>query len=179
MNKIAKFEKVSYEQFKADWVKAFADSFDPEAFDDFESNIIECYNNITLPKRSTVGSAGFDMFLPFNITLQPNEFQVIPTGIRCKIDDGWMLACFPRSGHGFKYGVHLANTVGIIDADYYHADNEGHIQIKLVNDSVLTKTISLEPNTAFCQGIFLPYGITVDDDADGKRVGGFGSTDKK
>ena len=179
MNRIAKFEKVSFEQFREDWMKAFGEKFDPEAFDDIETNIVECYNNIKLPKRSTVGSAGFDMFLPFNIVIEPNESQVIPTGIRCKINNGWMLACFPRSGHGFKYGVHLANTVGIIDEDYYYADNEGHIQIKLVNDSTLARELALAPDTAFCQGIFMPYGITVDDDADGKRVGGFGSTDKK
>lgn len=179
MNKIAKFEKVSYEQFKEDWMKAFGSNYDPEVFDDPEPNIIECYNNIKLPKRSTVGSAGFDMFLPFNIILDTNESQVIPTGIRCKINDGWMLACFPRSGHGFKYGVHLANTVGIIDADYYNASNEGHIQIKLVNDSSLAKRLELKPDTAFCQGIFIPFGITIDDNADGERTGGFGSTDNK
>ena len=183
MNRIAKFEKVSYEQFRKDCYKVFYTSGNTELPDDtFEDCIREIYDNIKLPKRSTSGSAGYDFFLPFNTSLKPNESRVIPTGIRCKIEDGWVLKAYPRSGHGFKYGIHLANTVGIIDADYYNADNEGHIQIKLVNDSSLSESIEfiyLESDSAFCQGIFVPFGITVDDDADGVRTGGFGSTDKK
>lgn len=181
MNKIAKFEKVSYEQFKKDWYNAFGDVNSDIPDEVLEEIIKECYEEIKLPKRSTVGSAGYDFFLPFNISLLSNSHGVIPTGIRCKMEDGWVLKMYPRSGHGFKYGVHLANTVGIIDADYYNADNEGHIQIKLVNDSVLNKdkSISLDYGTAFCQGIFLPFGITVDDEVEAKRTGGFGSTDKK
>ena len=172
MNKVAKFEKVSYEQFEKDTLKAF-----PYLT---EEDIMIAYKNIKLPRRSTTGSAGYDFFLPFNILLPEDKAVVIPTGIRCRIDNGWMLAAFPRSGYGFKYGIHLANTVGIIDADYYDADNEGHIQIKLVNDSVLSKDniLNFENNTAFCQGIFIPFGITLDDWAYGIRIGGFGSTDK-
>ena len=170
-NEIAKFEKVSFEQFKEDWLNSF-----PLAP---EEQIEMIYNEILLPTRSTTGSAGYDFYLPDKVALHKYETVVIPTGIRCKIDDGWMLAAFPRSGHGFKYGIHLANTVGIIDADYYGADNEGHIQIKLVNDSLLTKDVIFDTHTAFCQGIFIPFGITVDDKAEAKRCGGFGSTDGK
>lgn len=171
MNKIAKFEKVSFRQFKTDWLKVFPNTVDWK--------LESIYKNIKLPMRSTTGSAGYDFYLPNEIDLIEGKSMVIPTGIRCKIDDGWMLAAFPRSGHGFKYGIHLANTVGIIDADYYNADNEGHIQIKLVNDSKLAKDIGLEDGTAFCQGIFIPFGITVDDNVEGERTGGFGSTDNK
>lgn len=179
MNKIAKFEKVSFEQFREDWYKAFGNMCENISEELKETNIRNCYDSIILPKRSTVGSAGYDMFLPFNLDLSINDYQVIPTGIRCKMEDGWVLKVYPRSGHGFKYGVHLANTVGIIDSDYYNADNEGHIQIKLVNDSMLKKSIELKADTAFCQGIFLPFGITVDDEVEEKRKGGFGSTDNK
>lgn len=175
MNKIAKFEKVSYEQFRKDWYNAF----DYPETDMTEKNIKECYDSIKLPKRSTLGSAGYDFFLPFNVDLKSGKSQVIPTGIRCFIEDGWVLKMYPRSGHGFKYGIHLANTVGIIDTDYYNANNEGHIQIKLVNDSSLGGFISLECDTAFCQGVFVPFGITYDDEVEEKRTGGFGSTDKK
>ena len=73
----------------------------------------------------------------------------------------------------------MANTTGIIDGDYYDSDNEGHIFIKLVNDSVLAKRIELKSGDAFCQGIFSPYGITIGDDVSEIRNGGFGSTDKK
>lgn len=171
MNKIAKFEKVSYEQFEKDWLNAFPATV--------EWKLRSMYDNIMLPKRSTIGSAGYDFYLPRDIDLYERSSIVIPTGIRCNIDNGWVLTVFPRSGHGFKYGIHLANTVGIIDADYYGAKNEGHIHVKLVNDSKLARDIHFENGVAFCQGIFLPFGITVDDEVEAKRIGGFGSTDSK
>ncbi|MBQ5648639.1 MAG: deoxyuridine 5'-triphosphate nucleotidohydrolase, partial [Clostridia bacterium] len=100
----------------------------------------------------------------------------IPTGIRVKMEDGWVLKIYPRSGLGFKYRVQLNNTVGIIDSDYYYAANDGHIFIKITNDSNEGKTLTLNRGDAFAQGIFVEYGITLDDDADGVREGGFGST---
>lgn len=105
----------------------------------------------------------------------------IPTGIRCEMSEGWSLWLLPRSGHGFKYGVGLANTVGIIDSDYYFANNEGHIFVKLVvNENVIgDKEFSIKEGDSFCQGIFVPYGMIDNDTTDGERVGGFGSTDEK
>ena len=94
---------------------------------------------------------------------------------------GWVLKEYPRSGLGFKTGIHMANTCGIIDADYYNADNEGHIMIKLVNDSSLSDIVKFEAGDAFCQGIFVQFGVTYDDNEydKGIRKNGFGSTDKK
>ena len=69
--------------------------------------------------------------------------------------------------------------MGIIDSDYYNSDNEGHIQIKMTNDSKEGKTVELAAGTGIAQGIFLEYGITEDDEADGVRNGGFGSTTKQ
>lgn len=63
--------------------------------------------------------------------------------------------------------------------DYYNANNEGHIHIKLVNDRLLKKHIELSQGVAFCQGVFVPYGVTIDDEVSAKRTGGFGSTDSK
>jgi dUTP pyrophosphatase len=183
-NRIAKFEKVSFEQFKKDWIKhCITNNFDGEktSEDDpiLDKVIHDIYNDIELPKRSTRFSAGYDFKL-HTITEIPISANVtIPTGIRCKMNNNWVLMLFPRSGHGFKYGIHLANGVGIIDADYYNADNEGHIMVKLVNDSSLANHLILKSGQAFCQGVFLPYGITEDDNADGLRIGGIGSTDKK
>ena len=108
----------------------------------------------------------------------PNETIMIPTGIRTKIDNSWVLCLYPRSGLGFKFRLQLNNTVGIIDSDYYNSDNEGHIFIKITNDTNTGKTVSLKQGDAFAQGIFVQYGITVDDDATGIRNGGFGSTGK-
>lgn len=158
MYKIAKFTKVSAAQFAKDA---------PDV----------PYEAIRLPRRGTVGSAGYDFYSPVAFTLAPGEFIRIPTGIRAQMEPGWVLTLYPRSGQGFKYRVQLYNTVGVIDSDYFGADNEGHIQIKLVNANAEGKIMHVEAGEAFAQGIFLPFGITVDDDADGRRIGGFGSTD--
>ena len=92
------------------------------------------------------------------------------------IEDGWVLKIYPRSGLGFKFRLQLNNTVGIIDSDYYNSDNEGHIFIKVTNDTNEGRVIEIPAGTGFAQGIFVEYGITFDDEADGVRNGGFGST---
>ena len=145
MNKIAKFEKVSFQQFKKDYIDCFNEESDDK--------IKEIYDNIKLPKRATKGSAGHDFYSPISFELKPNEIIKIPTGIRVKIEDGWFLANFPRSSLGFKYRLQLNNTVGIIDADYYNALNEGHIMSKLTNDTKESKVVVIKQGEAFCQGI--------------------------
>ena len=170
MQVVAKFHKVSKQQFITD----FKDSF--PSFDD--ATIINIYDNLKLPKRATVGSAGYDFYTPIDFTLKPQETIKIPTGIRVSINDGWFLAIFPRSGLGFKYRLQLNNTVGIIDSDYFNSDNEGHIFAKITNDSNESKTVELLAGQGFGQGIFLPFGIVEDDDTTDQRNGGFGSTTK-
>lgn len=179
MNIVAKFEKVSFEQFKKDWLEK-----NPTTKTNWsEEEIKEIYDNIILPKRGTVGSAGYDIYAPTDIRLPYGNDCVVPTGLRCKIKDSWFLDINPRSGHGFKLGISLANTRGIIDTDYYGADNEGHIMVKIVNNNhavnYLEKPFMMENGKAFCQGIFTIYGITEDDATTEERTGGFGSTDKK
>ncbi len=137
------------------------------------------YERVLLPRRATIGSAGYDFFAPEAFSLVPHETILIPTGIRAEMAEGWVLQLFPRSGLGFKYSLQMDNTVGIIDSDYIHAKNEGHIFIKMTNHNRLGKTLSIASGEGFAQGIFLPYGITEDDDADGQRQGGFGSTTSK
>ncbi len=168
MKKIAQFYKVSMEQFGEDWIDTFPD--------DDECCVEDIYNHIKLPKRATSGSAGYDFYSPVEIVLNPAETLLIPTGICVKIEEGWVLKCYPRSGLGFKYRLQLDNTVGIIDSDYYYSDNGGHILVKITNDTQEEKVIEIEEGTGFIQGIFVEYGITYDDDADGTRNGGFGST---
>ncbi len=165
MKKVARFEKISLEQFKKDY--------------DLSLNQDEIYNDIKLPKRATTGSAGYDFFSPLDFTLNPGETIKIPTGIRCFIEDGYVLSIYPRSGLGFKYRIQLNNTVGIIDSDYYNALNEGHIMIKLTNDSNEGKVLSVKKGEGIAQGIFSEYFITYDDETDGIRTSGFGSTTKK
>ena len=109
--------------------------------------------------------------------MEPGTTMKVPTGIRCEMQEDWVLKLYPRSGLGFKFRLQLNNTVGIIDSDYFHSDNEGHIFAKITNDSNENKTLELKAGDSFMQGVFVEYGITVDDDADGVRNGGFGSTD--
>lgn len=168
MRKIAKFYKVSQEQFAEGW----KDSFGKQD----EKEILEIYEDIRLPRRATTGSAGYDFFTPVDITLKPGETVKIPTGIRVQMEEDWVLKLYPRSGLGFKYRLQLNNTVGIIDSDYFYSDNEGHIFAKITNDSNEGKTVVLKAGEGFMQGIFLEYGITVDDETTEKRNGGFGST---
>lgn len=172
--KVAKFEKVSYEQFEKDWM----DTYNILELDTETKRTIESvYKNIVLPKRATVGSAGYDFFCPMPVRLKPGETIKILTGIRCSMSENWVLKLYPRSGLGFKFRLQLNNTVGIIDSDYYNAENEGHIMVKITNDTNEEKTIEIKDGAGFIQGVFVEYGITVDDQADGIRNGGFGSTD--
>ena len=170
MQKIAKFEKVSFAQFRKDWNAHMQTE---------EEEIKRIYDSIHLPQRATSGSAGYDFYTPIAFDLKPGEEILIPTGIRAKMADGYVLMMFPRSGLGFKYRMQLNNSVGIIDADYYHADNEGHIMCKITNDTHEDKTLHLDAGKGMVQGIFVPFGITEDDEADGIRTGGFGSTSKE
>lgn len=169
MKKIAQFEKVSYKQFESDWKDTFGKTDD----------LREIYDKIPLPARATTGSAGYDFFSPAAFIIAPKQTIKIPTGIRVKIDEGWVLQCYPRSGLGFKYRLQMNNTVGIIDSDYYNSDNEGHIFVKLTNDTNENKTVELAQGMGFMQGIFVEYGITYDDNAAGIRNGGLGSTTQK
>ena len=171
MNRVAQFYKVSFDEFKS--------GIEGELSQVSESEIISMYEMLQLPKRATRGSAGYDFFAPFTFTLIPGETIKIPTGIRVKMEEDWVLQLFPRSGLGFKYRLQLNNTVGIIDSDYYYSDNEGHIFAKITNDSNEGKELKVEKGSGFMQGIFLQYGITLDDDCEGIRNGGFGSTTAK
>ncbi len=163
MKAVAKFEKVSREVFEcAKTDCAFAAD----------------YADVVLPRRATAGSAGYDFFAPADFTLRAGESVKIPTGVRAKIAQGYVLSLYPRSGLGFKYRLQLDNTVGIIDADYYFSDNEGHIVVKLSNCSYEGKTVTVKKGQGFAQGIFTEFFITEDDDAVAARNGGFGSTTK-
>ncbi len=168
--KTAKFYKVSYQQFE----EAYLD-YDPNASREQIQNI---YESIQLPKRATKGSAGYDFYTPVDICLKPQETIKIPTGIRCEMNERWVLMIYPRSGLGFKYRLQLNNTVGVIDSDYFYSDNEGHIFIKMTNDTNENKTVEVLAGQGVAQGILMQYGIVEDDDASEIRNGGFGSTTK-
>ena len=156
MRTAAKFEKVSYDTYKVNGTRA-------------------TYDAIKLPKRATSKSAGYDFYAPTKLELAPGQTVTVATGIRALMPDNWCLMIFPRSGLGFKYKLRLNNTVGIIDADYADSDNEGHIFIRMTNES--DKPLEIEQGSAFAQGIFVQYMLTEDDDTTTTRNGGLGSTD--
>ena len=161
--RVGQFEKISIEQ----WRKDFGDN-NNHTYD-------YLLDDIPMPKRATVGSAGYDICAPYDVDLEPGEEANIPTGLKCKINNGWALFALPKSGLGFKYYTRLANTIGLIDEDYYNNENnEGHMWVKIRNEG--SKPLHIDCGKGMCQMVFLPYGITYDDEAEGIREGGFGST---
>lgn len=168
--RIAQFHKVSFEEF----YKGISDAFGIKS----QEIAKKIYDDIKLPRRATSGSAGYDFFAPIGVNLNPGDTVKIPTGIRVEMNEEWVLKLYPRSGLGFKYRLQLNNTVGIIDSDYFYSDNEGHIFAKITNDSNEGKVLTIPSGTGFMQGIFVEYGITMDDDVTDVRNGGFGSTTK-
>lgn len=167
MKKVAFFDKVKESEF----VTAAAETTDLH-ISFFGKNIVEVLEELKLPTRATTGSAGYDIYTPFDIDLKAGEWCEIPLGINCVMKQGWVLLLMPKSGLGFKYGMRLANTVGVIDADYHESDNDGHIKLKFTVD----KDLHLDRNSKILQGIFVKFGITGDDKATEIRNGGFGST---
>lgn len=169
---IAMFQKVSFEEYKKARKKMF--TVEGEYSDE---ELFEEWKNIKLPQRATKGSAGYDFSIPMTVEFYDEDggSALIPTGIRAKIAEGWVLMLFPRSGLGTKYGFGLDNTVGIIDSDYFHADNEGHIMAK----AHVSSHLKLDSGERFMQGVFLPYGVASNGNSTTERHGGFGSTGTK
>lgn len=166
-----KFNKVSFKQYEMDNIRELIEEWELE----------KEWMDIKLPKRGTKYSAGYDFFAPFAFTLKPGETILIPTAIRCELEKDKYLQIVPRSGLGFKYRLQLDNTQGVIDSDYACSSNEGHIMLKLTNDSYYKdKILSIKQGDGIAQGIILPYFLTEDDDLDYKpeRDGGFGSTSR-
>jgi len=169
---IAMFQKVSFEEYEK-----MRYNMEPDGCKPSNEEMFEEWKSIKLPQRATIGSAGYDFSIPMDVTLFDGEDDsvLIPTGIRAKIQEGWVLMLFPRSGLGTKYGFGLDNTVGIIDSDYFHADNEGHIMAKVH----VSKLLELKAGERFMQGVFVPFGIASNGNTTAMRHGGLGSTGTK
>lgn len=165
-----RFQKVSFDQFKADMKACDCDWS--------EKHLRELYDAIKLPKRATKGSAGYDFYMPFDITLLNGVSYKFPTGIRCEMDDDVVLLLMPRSSLGFKHRLALDNGTGVIDFDYFFAKNEGHIHSKMHYNNREASSLLIKQGDAYMQGIFVNYLTTSDDDTCDIRVGGLGSTSK-
>lgn len=156
-----KFEKVSYDKLK----RVLDISMDD-------------YEDIILPRRATVKSAGYDFYFLTDLVIEPGEIKLVPTGIKASMEDDEVLMLFVRSSMGFKYNIRLCNQVGIIDADYYNNDdNEGHIFVKIQNEG--DETRFFKKGDRFVQGLFVKYLCTDADSVTSERTGGIGSTNKE
>lgn len=167
------FKKISWSQFLKDYRNLNGWPDTQEEKTKLAADLAEVYDKIQLPQRQTNGSAGYDFYLPQDITIGKTPVT-IPTGIAVSIPKGYFLAIVPRSSLGFKFNLRLANTVGIIDSDYFYADNEGHIMCRMLAD----KQCKLNAGDRFVQGIVLPYMIGNDTPVNQDRNGGMGSTGK-
>ena len=140
--------------------------------------VSRCKNmNVELPKRKTKKSAGYDFFAVEDFTLYPNKLCIVPTGVKAYMEDDEVLYLHIRSSVAFKRGVRMLNSIGVIDADFVdNPDNEGEISLGLLshNDDI----VHIQKGERIAQGVFHKFLITDDDNAEGKRVGGIGSTDK-
>ena len=157
-----KFEVISINQFNKDF-----------------KNIDTKYEDIIIPKRSTKFSAGYDFYMPYDLTVKKNEVVLIPTGIKVMLNSDEFLGIYIRSSLGFKYNLRMCNQVGIIDSDYYNnPSNEGHIFVKLKNEG--DNDIILKKYDRYVQGIIQKYYIVDNEkEIEDIRVGGIGSSGRR
>ena len=132
---------------------------------------------INLPQRKTRASAGYDLEAGETVVLAPGRVTLVPTGLKAYMNQDEVLQLFIRSSLAVKSNLTLANSTAIIDADYVdNPDNEGHLLLPLLNRG--QEPVTIEKGQRIAQGIFFKYLCTDDDNAEGERQGGFGSTGK-
>ena len=136
---------------------------------------------INLPIRKTKFSAGYDVEAAEDIVIPSFKKGINPTlvktGIKAYMQDDEMLLLYNRSSNPKKKGLILANSVGVVDKDYYgNPDNDGHIMFAFYN--IKDEDVLIKKGEAIGQAIFQKYLKADDDDAEGERIGGFGSTRK-
>ena len=137
--------------------------------------------DINLPERKTAHSAGYDIEAAEDIVIPkftPGiKPTLIPTGIKAYMQDDEVLYLYNRSSNPKKKGLILANSVGVVDKDYYeNPDNDGHIMFAFYN--IKDEDVEIKKGDAIGQAIFQKYFIVDNDLAEGERTGGFGSTNK-
>lgn len=138
-------------------------------------------DTVRLPERSTAGSAGYDFFAVEETTILPfaenSKPTMVRTGVKVQLDEGKFLMLANRSSNPKKLNLVIPNSVGVIDEDYYNnEDNEGEIAFTFYN--VGEEPVTLKPGDKLGQGLIMSYYVVEDDQADGVRTGGFGSTGK-
>lgn len=136
---------------------------------------------INLPKRSTKHAAGYDIEAAEDVTIPAYEQgmkpTLIPTGLKAYCMDDEVLIIVPRSSGPKKQGILFPHSMGVIDSDYYeNENNDGHIFVQCIN--IKDEEVYIKKGESIAQGFFQKFLVTDDDNAEGVRIGGFGSTDK-
>ena len=130
---------------------------------------------IKLPIRATKISAGYDFSSPISITIQPKSKEIIWTDVKSYMQEGEVLILDVRSSIGIKKGLMLANTIGIVDQDYFsNINNDGNIGICLYN--MTDEPVYIEQFERIAQGIFIPFLVSDNGNTDEERIGGIGSS---
>lgn len=137
--------------------------------------------NINIPVRKTKYSAGYDIEAAEDVIVpsfkKGDKPTLVKTGLKAYMQDDEVLMLYNRSSNPKKKGLILANSVGVVDKDYYgNLDNDGHIMFAFYN--IKDEDIKIKKGEAIGQGVFQKYLVVDDDIAEGTRVGGFGSTNK-
>lgn len=139
----------------------------------FESVSVSEKMNIgepVMPIRSTKYSAGYDFYAPYDFTIEPGEVSIVWTDLVARMEDDEVLLLYPRSSLGIKYGIGLANSTGVIDADYLR-----NIGLPLTNNG--NKEVSFtKGEDKLVQGIFFKYLVADNCNSEDERTGGLGST---
>ncbi len=136
---------------------------------------------INLPVRKTKCSAGYDIEAAEDVVIpafKPGmKPTLVKTGLKAYMMEDEMLCLYNRSSNPGKKGLVMANSVGIIDADYYeNPDNDGHFMFAFIN--IKDEDTVIKKGDCVGQAIFQKFLVTDNDNADGERLGGFGSTSK-
>ena len=153
--------------------------FEKISFDQFVKDVTDdrmLYDSIELPKRSTKNSAGYDIKSIENGIIKPGEYKRFKTGLKVSMNPDEVLYIYSRSSLGYKYGVTMVNSVGVIDSDFYNnSDNEGHFSVCLINQG--TENFEVKIGDRIAQGVFMKYLIVDnEEEIESVRNGGFGST---
>lgn len=128
-----------------------------------------------LPIRETAHAAGYDLKAAKDVTINPGEIKLVPTGLKVYMQTNEVLYIYDRSSNPRKQGIVLSNSVGVIDHDYYNNENnEGHIFGQFTN--ITDQPITIKRGTRMAQAVFMPFLVADNDNATGVRTGGFGST---
>ena len=139
--------------------------------------LISSVDGAKLPERATAHSAGYDFFACRDQSIEPGGIAVVFTGVKAYMPDNEVLLVFNRSSNAKKKGLVLANGVGVVDSDYYNnPDNEGDIGFCFLN--ITDQIVFIKRGDKLGQAMFTTFGIADNDIAGGKRMGGYGSTDR-